>query len=257
LRTDHGDAAVTSEELRTAIISGQLSVQYQPIVAIDTGDLRGVEALVRWHHPRLGYLGPGAFIPLAEASGFIVAVGEWVLHEACTRVRRWQQQTPATGQLYLSVNLSPRQLEQHHLVTTVRDILTCTGFDPHHLVLGVTENALINHASAVPVLAELNGHGIRIALDDFRTGYSSLRYLTSLPVDILKIDRCFVSELDGTPPDQRYPKRSSASVTPSTSTSSPRASRPPPRQPKSPCSAARWHRATTSPNHSTPICLPA
>jgi diguanylate cyclase (GGDEF)-like protein/PAS domain S-box-containing protein len=205
LHTDHGDAAATAEELRTAIVSGQLSLQYQPIVAIDTGELRGVEALVRWQHPSLGYLGPGDFIPLAEASGFIVALGEWVLQEACTQVRRWQHQTPATGQLYLSVNLSPRQLEQHHLVTKVRDILTRTGFDPHHLVLEVTENALVNHASAVPVLAELNGHGIRIALDDFGTGYSSLRYLTSLPVDILKIDRCFVSELDGTPTGSAVP----------------------------------------------------
>jgi diguanylate cyclase (GGDEF)-like protein/PAS domain S-box-containing protein len=206
LRNDHGDAGATAEELRTAIVSGQLSLQYQPIVAIDSGELRGVEALVRWQHPSLGYLGPGAFIPLAEASGFIVALGEWVLEEACTQVRRWQQQTPATGQLYLSVNLSPRQLEQHHLVATVRGILTRTGFDPHNLVLEVTENALVNHASAVPVLAELNGHGIRIALDDFGTGYSSLRYLTSLPVDILKIDRCFVSELDGTSKGSAVPQ---------------------------------------------------
>jgi diguanylate cyclase (GGDEF)-like protein/PAS domain S-box-containing protein len=206
LHTDQDDAVATAEQLRTAIVSGQLSLQYQPIVAIDTGELRGVEALVRWHHPTLGYLGPGAFIPLAEASGFIVALGEWALHEACTQVRRWQHQTPATGQLYLSVNLSPRQLEQHELVTTVRNILTRTRFDPHHLVLEVTENALVNHASAVPVLAELNGHGIRIALDDFGTGYSSLRYLTSLPVDILKIDRCFVSELDGTSTGSAVPQ---------------------------------------------------
>jgi diguanylate cyclase (GGDEF)-like protein/PAS domain S-box-containing protein len=206
LHTDQDDAVPTAEELRTAIASGQLSLQYQPIVAIDTGELRGVEALVRWHHPTLGYLGPGAFIPLAEASGFIVALGEWVLHEAGTQVRRWQHQTPATAQLYLSVNLSPRQLEQPDLVTTVRDILTRTGLDPHHLVLEVTENALVNHASAVPILAELNGHGIRIALDDFGTGYSSLRYLTSLPVDILKIDRCFVSELDGTTTGSAVPQ---------------------------------------------------
>ena len=198
LRTDRGRVAATAEELRVAIDSHQLIVQYQPIVALDTGRLRGVEALVRWQHPSLGYLGPDAFIPLAEASGFILALGEWVLEEACTQVRRWQQQTPAVGQLYLSVNLSPRQLEQQQLVAKVRDILDRTGFAPRHLVLEVTENALVNDASAVPALAELNGHGIRIALDDFGTGYSSLRYLTSLPVDILKIDRCFVSELDGT-----------------------------------------------------------
>jgi len=199
LRSVRGRVAATAEELRVAIDSNQLILQYQPIVALDTGRLRGVEALVRWQHPGLGYLGPDAFIPLAEASGFIVALGEWVLEQACAQVRRWQRQTPAAGQLYVSVNLSPRQLEQQQLVTKVGDILDRTGFSAHHLVLEVTENALVNDASAVPALAELNGHGIRIALDDFGTGYSSLRYLTSLPVDILKIDRCFVSELDGTP----------------------------------------------------------
>jgi diguanylate cyclase (GGDEF)-like protein/PAS domain S-box-containing protein len=206
LRTDHGDTVATAEELQAAIVTGQMVLQYQPIVALDTGQLRGVEALVRWQHPTLGYLRPGAFIPLAEASGFIVALGEWVLEQACTQVRRWQQQTPAARQLYLSVNLSPRQLEQHHLLPRVRDILTRTGYDPHHLVLEVTENALVNDASAVPILAELNGHGIRIALDDFGTGYSSLRYLTNLPVDILKIDRCFVAELDGTSKGSAVPQ---------------------------------------------------
>jgi diguanylate cyclase (GGDEF)-like protein/PAS domain S-box-containing protein len=206
LRTDHGDTVATAEELRTAIATGQLVLQYQPIVALDTGELRGVEALVRWQHPTLGYLGPNAFIPLAEASGFIVALGEWVLEQACTQVRRWHDQTPAGGRLYLSVNLSPRQLEQHHLPAKVRDILTRTGFDPSHLVLEVTENALVNDTSASAILAELNGHGIRIALDDFGTGYSSLRYLTNLPVDILKIDRCFVAELDGTPKGSAVPQ---------------------------------------------------
>jgi diguanylate cyclase (GGDEF)-like protein/PAS domain S-box-containing protein len=192
------DEEVLDEELRRAVGNGELRLQYQPIVALDGGDLIAVEALVRWEHPTRGLLGPLEFIPRAERTGVIGELGAWVLEHACRQVRQWQQRVPAGRRLGLSVNLSPYQLEQHDLVDDVMAILRRTGYDPADLVLEVTESALVNDEAAIPQLTALNAHGIRIALDDFGTGYSSLRYLTRLPVDILKIDRCFVAELNGT-----------------------------------------------------------
>jgi EAL domain-containing protein (putative c-di-GMP-specific phosphodiesterase class I) len=191
-------ALPTAADLQHAIASGQLRLQYQPIVALNSGELLGVEALVRWQHPVLGYLGPLTFIPIAEASGLITPLGEWVLRTSCAQVRRWQQLTSPERRLQLSVNLSPRQLDHAGLPDRVLAILGETGLSPHDLILEVTEDALVNDARAIPALTELRSYGIRLALDDFGTGYSSLRYLTNLPVDILKLDRCFVAELDGT-----------------------------------------------------------
>ncbi len=185
------------QDLYAAVSGGQLRLQYQPIVSLHTGELVGVEALVRWQHPVHGMLQPDMFIPVAERIGAIVELGTWVLETACRQVRHWRQWLPPGRQLRLNVNLSPGQLGEASLVEDVIAILVRTGFDPAHLVLEVTENALVDGGSAIAKLRELNEHGIRIALDDFGTGYSSLRYLTRLPVDILKIDRCFVAEMNG------------------------------------------------------------
>jgi len=192
------DALALDDELRHAVGNGELRLHYQPIVALDGGDLIGFEALMRWQHPTRGLLPPSEFIPLAEQTGTISELGAWALEHASRQVLDWQQQVPAGRRLKLSVNLSPHQLERTDLVTEVLTILRRTGFHPDDLVLEVTETALVKDESAIPLLTALRAEGIRIALDDFGTGYSSLRYLTRLPVDILKIDRCFVAELNGT-----------------------------------------------------------
>ncbi|MFI5912089.1 putative bifunctional diguanylate cyclase/phosphodiesterase [Dactylosporangium sp. NPDC051541] len=190
-------AAALAEDLTRAVPEGQLRLMYQPIVALATGELIAVESLVRWQHPVHGLLGPDRFIPAAERTGLINAIGAWVLREACRQVGQWQAALPPGRRLYVSVNLSPVQLERRTLAADVLAVLDSVGYDPRDLVLEITESALVDDRSAVPQLEELRTHGVRIALDDFGTGYSSLRYLTRLPVDILKLDRCFVNELNG------------------------------------------------------------
>jgi diguanylate cyclase (GGDEF)-like protein/PAS domain S-box-containing protein len=193
------DAVPLEEELQRAVRDGQLRLQYQPIVSLDSGDVTGVEALVRWAHPTRGLLGPQEFIPLAEETGVIGELGEWVLEQACRQVSQWQQRMPPSRRFGLSVNLSPRQLAQAELVDRVTAILDRTGFDPADLVLEITESALVDDVAAIPQLTALSECGIRIALDDFGSGLSSLRYLARIPVNILKIDRCYVAELNGSP----------------------------------------------------------
>jgi diguanylate cyclase (GGDEF)-like protein/PAS domain S-box-containing protein len=199
LRHRDDDDGALEDDLRRAITNGELRVQYQPIVTLRTGELIGVEALVRWQHPTRGWLPPDRFIPLAEETGLIVPLGIWVLEEACRQLAEWQQRLGPDRPVRLGVNVSPRQLGRDSLVDDVERILRRTGLDPSHLVLEVTESAMIDDALAIPRLHRLSAAGVRIALDDFGTGYSSLKYLTQLPVDILKLDRCFVAELNGTP----------------------------------------------------------
>ncbi|MER7002176.1 EAL domain-containing protein [Dactylosporangium sp. NPDC000555] len=184
-----------AEELRVAVGEGQLRLVYQPIVGLPDGGLAGVEALVRWAHPRRGTLDPDAFVPLAERIGIIGDLGRWVLEQASAQAARWQRRMPA---LQLSVNVSPRQLDDDRFAGQVLRILERTGLFPGNLVIEVTEGAVIGEPASVAQLAVLSNAGIRIALDDFGTGYSSLRYLARLPVDVLKLDRGFVAELDGT-----------------------------------------------------------
>ncbi|GIJ47097.1 hypothetical protein Val02_39830 [Virgisporangium aliadipatigenens] len=191
---DETSTAALELDLRHAIRDRQLRLQFQPIVDLETGVLKSVEALVRWQHPVHGSLGPAAFVPLAEKQGLIAELGGWVLETACTEALRWQRHG---RRLSVNVNLSPRELERGPLVERVLTVLRRTGFDAGNLVLEVTENALVDE-TVIPQLATLSAHGVRIALDDFGTGYSSLRYLTRLPVDMLKLDRCFVAELNGT-----------------------------------------------------------
>jgi len=188
-------------DLARAITSGQLALVYQPVVSLETGRITGAEALVRWDHPRRGRLSPDAFIAIAEETGLIVQLGQWVLEEACQQLRTWQLTLPPGAALSMSVNLSVRQLEQASIVDAVRDTVDQFGLDPKTLTLEITETVIIDHMetdrSRLTALKEL---GVQIALDDFGVGYSSLRYVDDLPVDILKVDRSFVGGITGSEP---------------------------------------------------------
>jgi len=183
-------------DLRLAVARGELSVHYQPIVALASGEVVGVEALVRWQHPRRGLLAPALFIPLAEEIGVIHEIGRFVLASACRQVLAWQEAGADRPALALSVNLSGRQLERPDLVEEVTAVLQATGLDPALLVLEITETVLLGDTGAVTAcLDRLRLLGIRIAIDDFGTGYSSLSYLRDFPVDIVKIDKSFTDLL--------------------------------------------------------------
>jgi diguanylate cyclase (GGDEF)-like protein/PAS domain S-box-containing protein len=184
-------------DLERALEQKQFVVHYQPIVDLRSGDIRGVEALVRWNHPRRGLLLPSQFIGLAEESGLILQLGRWVLHEACRRARAWTQRWPERNPLTMSVNLSVRQLEQPGLSGEVAEILRTTRLPPELLILEITESVLVTDATAMQhTLEELKALGVQIVIDDFGTGYSSLTYLRRFPIDGLKIDRSFISAMD-------------------------------------------------------------
>jgi diguanylate cyclase (GGDEF)-like protein/PAS domain S-box-containing protein len=177
-----------------AIDRDQLLLHYQPLISAKTGRVTGVEALVRWQHPDHGLIPPGQFIPLAEETGLIVTIGEWVLHTACAQMKRWYRQgLPRIG---VSVNLSSRQFRQDGLAKAVRAALDTTGLDPGLLELELTESVLMDDvARSKTILDELNALGVSVALDDFGTGYSSLSYLKGFKLDALKIDRTFTAEI--------------------------------------------------------------
>ncbi|MDP9831197.1 putative bifunctional diguanylate cyclase/phosphodiesterase [Kineosporia succinea] len=181
-------------ELENALLDDELVVYYQPVVSLATGTASGVEALVRWQHPRDGLLTPAQFLPLAEGGDLIERIDAWVMRRAARDVRSWQQSLPAGRGLHLNVNFSPARLQRPDLVAEVLDELAAAGLDPHDLVLEVTETAVLEVGRAGPHLAQLRARGIRVALDDFGTGYSSLARLVQVPVDILKLDRCFVHD---------------------------------------------------------------
>jgi diguanylate cyclase (GGDEF)-like protein len=172
---------------------GELVAHYQPVIDLQTGRLVGVEALVRWLHPALGLLPPGAFIEVAEETGAIRAVGGWVLETATRQVQAWRRHY-GLDDLWLSVNVSVCQLEAAGFVDEVAGVLAASGLDPAHLVIEVTESLLADsNGGAAGALTALRRRGVRVALDDFGTGYSSIGYLRRFPVDVLKIDRSFVS----------------------------------------------------------------
>jgi diguanylate cyclase (GGDEF)-like protein len=188
--------------LHRAIERGELRVHYQPLVDIEAGLMTGVEALARWEHPDRGLLLPEQFIPLAEETGQILELGEWVLREACAQHRRWREEHPEGPALRLSVNLSARQLQQPELVADVVLALRDTDMDPANLCLEITESVVMEETeAAVQSLVALRAEGVRIAIDDFGTGYSSLRLLKGAPADLLKIDRSFVAGLGSDPQD--------------------------------------------------------
>lgn len=180
--------------LRRALEREELLLHYQPQVEIGTGRIVAAEALLRWQHPEKGLLLPREFIGLAEETGLIVPIGEWVLRSACAACRRWQKESPAP--LRVSVNLSQRQFRQEKLVDTVAAILQETGLDPSLLELELTEGIIMDQAEAgVDMLRRLKAMGILLSIDDFGTGHSSLSTLKRLPIDILKIDRSFIEEI--------------------------------------------------------------
>ncbi|CAI6079875.1 EAL domain-containing protein [Cohnella sp. JJ-181] len=179
-------------ELGLAIERNQLIANYQPQLDIRTGRILGVEALLRWHHPERGIVSPCEFIPLAEESGLIMPIGEWVLRTACLQNKTWQND--GMEPLVVSVNLSPRQFEQDDIVETVRRALEDTGLDPRYLELEITEGMTMDVERSIATLRELKKLGVRISVDDFGIGYSSLTYLKRFPIDTLKIDQSFIRE---------------------------------------------------------------
>jgi EAL domain-containing protein (putative c-di-GMP-specific phosphodiesterase class I) len=182
--------------LRRALSGNELVLHYQPQVDAVTGRLTGVEALVRWQHPELGLLMPDRFVPNAESSGQIEALGSWVLRTACRQLGEWQAR--GMGGMDMAINVSAVEFSRPGFVARVREVLAETGMDPHRLELEITETALMQSLpDLVARLGDISAMGVRLALDDFGTGYSSLGYLKRLPLHRVKIDRSFVNDLPG------------------------------------------------------------
>lgn len=189
-------------DLRRALDRGELCLHYQPTVALKTGRLSSVETLLRWQHPQRGLLPPANFLPLAEETGLIVPISRWVLEEACRQVRQWQQRFPHTLPLQVSVNLSPRDLQQPDFLKHVAAVLIKTDLDPACLTLEITERLLLeDSATTLKTLQDLKGLGVHLTIDDFGMGYSPLSHLLRFTFDTLKIDRSLVSKLSE---DERY-----------------------------------------------------
>jgi len=192
------DAADKLEQIKTSLCGAlereEFQVYYQPQVNVQSGKIMSAEALVRWLHPEKGLISPAEFIPDAEETGFIVQLGEWVLRTACKQMQVWQNAGFSLQQV--AVNLSPRQFHQPNLSSRVAEILAEIGLAPSSLELELTESLMVEDAkSAIATLQQLKDLGVSISIDDFGTGYSSLSYLTQYPFDVLKIDRCFISNI--------------------------------------------------------------
>lgn len=196
LRTRARNRLDLERDLRVAIKSGELAVFFQPKIDLRTGKMLGAEALLRWFHPTRGMVGPVEFIPVAEETGLITRIGRWVIDESLHQGRTWLDRGKGEGPLTLSVNLSARQLRAPDLVSDVERALLRHDWSPDHLILELTESILIDDTDGViRRLDEIKSLGVRLAVDDFGTGYSSLSYLDQLPVDVVKIDRAFVSRV--------------------------------------------------------------
>jgi len=194
------DRSALRRDLEWAATRHELTIDYQPVIDLNTGSLSGFEALVRWDHPTRGRLGPDQFIGLAEQSGLIIGMGGWVLRMACLQVAMWQKMIGR--ELTIAVNISARQLQDPGLTSKIRLALATSGLHPNSLVLEITESATVEDTEGtIGVLNALKTLGVRLAIDDFGTGYSSLSYLRRFPVDQLKVDRSFISELVTNPED--------------------------------------------------------
>ena len=177
-------------DLRKALARSEFELHYQPFVNLESGETCGFEALLRWHHPERGLVSPGEFIPVAEETGLILPLGEWVLRTACAEAAKWR------SDLKIAINLSPAQFRSKELVSTIVGALAASGIASDRLELEVTETVIMHDSGTVfAALSQLRELGVRIALDDFGTGYSSLSFLQKFPFDKIKIDRSFVSEL--------------------------------------------------------------
>jgi EAL domain-containing protein (putative c-di-GMP-specific phosphodiesterase class I) len=188
------DRMALEEELNRALDRGEFVLHYQPIAEVESGRITSAEALIRWEHPERGLIPPLEFIPFAEETGLILPIGEWVLRTACAQGRRWQDAGLSIGRV--AVNISVLQFLQPGFVETVRRILTETGLEPGRLELEVTESIAMEDAQwSQQVLGALNAMGIRITIDDFGTGHSSLAYLKAFPIKTVKIDRTFVNDV--------------------------------------------------------------
>jgi diguanylate cyclase (GGDEF)-like protein/PAS domain S-box-containing protein len=187
-------------DLRKALDKSQFFLQYQPIVSLDDFRVCGFEALIRWHHPERGLISPLDFIPIAEDTGQILAIGEWALNEACRQMHRWETAYPVAAPLFISVNLSCKQFNHPLLIEQVADVIKRTRISPRRLKLEITESAVMDNIdSATSMLRQLRDIGVQLAIDDFGTGYSSLSYLHKFPIDTLKIDRSFVTRMAENP----------------------------------------------------------
>jgi diguanylate cyclase (GGDEF)-like protein/PAS domain S-box-containing protein len=184
-------------DLRRAIDRQEFDLYYQPIVSLSSGRIAGFEALVRWNHPTQGLIAPGKFISIAEETGLIMPLGEWVLREACQQLRQWQFKFSHLWPMTVSVNLSGRQFSHPGLTDQLRHILEETGLSANFLKLEITESVIMeNTEAALGMLAKIKEMGLQLSVDDFGTGYSSLGYLYRFPMDVLKIDRSFISRVD-------------------------------------------------------------
>jgi diguanylate cyclase (GGDEF)-like protein len=179
-------------DLRRGLERGELTLFYQPIVSLETRGVVGFEALARWKHPQRGMISPGEFIPVAEETGQIVAIGRWALETACRQLKAWQTRFPAHADLTMSVNLSKRELRDPHLVAGIARVLSQTGVNPARLKIEITESAVMEHGDSREVLGRVKDLGVCLQMDDFGTGYSSLSGLHRFPLDGLKIDQTFI-----------------------------------------------------------------
>ncbi|BBH20122.1 hypothetical protein Back11_14670 [Paenibacillus baekrokdamisoli] len=179
--------------LRKGLERGEFHVFYQPQVDIISGNVIGLEALIRWQHPEWGVISPAEFIPLAEETGLIIPIGEWVLYEACRQSKTWQNE--GYPPLRMAVNISSRQFQQSNLLEVISKTLKETGLDPQYLELELTESIIQDSKYAISTMQQLKTMGIHLSIDDFGTGYSSLSYLKLFPIDTLKIDRSFTSNI--------------------------------------------------------------
>ncbi len=185
-------------DLRAAIEREELVVEYQPIVSLETFRVTGFEALARWRHPEHGLINPGQFIPIAEETGLIVPIGQWILRKACMQLRQWQDSQPTETRLTMSVNLSGKQFAQPNLIQEIERVLEETNIDPRSLWLEITESVVVENVEAASEICKrLRRLGVGLSIDDFGTGYSSLSSLHSFPISTLKIDGSFVSRMNG------------------------------------------------------------
>ena len=183
-------------DLRRGVEREEFAVYYQPITSLSTGKISGFEALARWHHPSRGIISPGDFIPVAEETGLIVPLGNWLLEESCRQLRTWQLKYPEHPPMKISVNLSGKQLREPSLIEQIDRILSKTELAATSLKLEITESILMENIEVITqTLLALRERKIQLSIDDFGTGYSSLSYLHRFPVDTLKIDRSFINEI--------------------------------------------------------------